>query len=264
MTEKKEKNEGLALVDGGEAVGDDTEQYVELRRSILAKRAKADENYWDLGVDLAEAYNHDCYRAWGFDSWKEYVEQEVDIHIRKAQYLVKLQEWFETMTPAIQKWMRELGWTKARMLMHVVTQENATEWKNRIEGKTVAEIEEMLKSDKGEEGSGEGSDSSSAAETTSKLSFSLFPGQRETVEDALRKAGELAESDKQGNLLTLICTEYLATNTNNQSTEDYLNHVQKSTGLKIVAVRESDDTIVFGGDYIDAQEAELGEDEDVD
>ena len=258
MTEKKEKSKGLAVVDGGaakgEADGEAVEEHADVRRKVLALREKADENYWELGSTLEEVYKNDMYRSWGFDSWKEYVEQEVDINIRKAQYLVKLQEWFGTMTPAIQKWMRELGWTKARMLMHVVTQENASEWKNRCEGKTVAEIEAMLKSEN-DDGDGDDGGSDTTVEKSKTLSIKgMFPDIMDVWEKASAHAADIGETEKACQMLNLICIDYLASNTNIMTKEDHLKKMEKQLGLKLVAIREEDDAVVYGGEYLDSQE----------
>ena len=56
-----------------------------------------------------------------------------DFQPRKAQYLVSIQEWFGRMKPEIQGWIREMGWTKAKELVGVVTNDNAEEWQNRFE-----------------------------------------------------------------------------------------------------------------------------------
>lgn len=251
---EKEKKDKLALVDG-ENTGDGVDEHSDLRRTILSLREKADEDYWALGIALCEAYDKSYYRGWGFDSWKEYVEQELDIHLRKAQYLVKLQEWFSSMTPAIQKWMRSLGWTKARMLMSVVTQENAQEWKRMVEGKTVMQIEAMLSASRETGDSGGTGDGVEAAAQSKTLSIKgMHPEMLDLWERACAHAMEVGETEKPCQALNLICIDYLASTTNILTKEDQLKKMEKQLGLKLIAIREEDDAVVYGGDYLDAQE----------
>ncbi len=232
----------------------------DIRSEVLKLRTQSDENFWQFGAVLEHVWKSDLYRGWGFESWTDYIEHEVEISMRKAQYLIKLQSWFDTMTPAIQKWLRGLGWTKSRLLMGAVTADNAAEWKNRVAGKTVAEIEAMLKADSEERGS-----ISASAETddtgvrAAKWSVSLFPAQKEIVELATKKAMEVANSDKQGHALTMVCQEYLATNTTTTSINDMLKNTERFTGLKIVAIRVGDDgedEVVYGAEYVNPPEEE--------
>jgi hypothetical protein len=252
--EKKDK-----VIVAGEAM-----EYEEVRKKVLECRDKSEQNYWEFGTYLEEVYRGDLYRSWGFDSWTSYVKEELDFDIRTIQYLVKLQKWFGTVSPKVQKWARSIGWTKARMLMHVVNDANATEWKNRVSGKTVAQIAEMLDAEKnklesgegdgegGGEGDGEGGE---VPERARKRSFSLFPSQDETVTSALEKAKEIAQSDKEGHLITLICTEFLANNTATMTRDDLLKSIEKNIGVKIIAMVPSEsedkqDDIVYGYDYL--------------
>lgn len=256
MAKDEKKETGLAIPEDCE--------HGDLRRQILALRDKSESSAWELGVVLEEAYSNDRYRSWGFDSWTEYVEQELDINLRKAQYLVKLQKWFATMTPAIQKWIMDLGWTKARMLMHVVDKTNAAEWKNRVTGKTVAEIEEMLKANR-DSVSSEGGGSDDSSEKARRRSFALFPDQDEIVTKALEKASEIAESEKEGHLLSLICMDYIANATDIFTRDDFLKGIERNLGLKILAMvptgKEGEqDDIVYGYDYLHREDAdEAGE-----
>ena len=249
-------------------VGDEQEgARDDVRRTILALRDKADESYWELAIALEECYEKAYYTAWGFARWQDYVEEELDWHIRKAQYLVRLQQWFNKMPDNIQKWVQGLGWTKARLLMNVVTVENAGEWRNKVAGKTVSEIEKLLKAERQLTGGGEGSDaggeSGGPEEKPTKKSFSLFPAQMANVNQAIEKAGEVAESDKEGHCLDLICTDYLAGNAGVDDFKSYFEAIERATGLAVVAYSRSDDALVFGGDFVDEMvaraEAESGE-----
>jgi len=257
MAKKEEKKTADTTENGANlaVVGDAKEgeyENKEIRKKILDLLADTENKTWDLAVVLEMAYDKGMYQNWGFGSFREYVEKELQIHIRKAQFLVQLQEWFKKMPGNIQQWMRGLGWTKARMLMHVVTIENAAEWRNKISGKSVVEIDKMLKDAKesGEGGGGDGEGGEDGEEKPKTMNFKLFPEQYKNVSRAVEKGKEISGSEKPGNVLDLICTEFLATNAGVDSVQDVLRKMEKNLGVRIVAYVEEDDSIAYGADLI--------------
>lgn len=235
-------------------------EYAEIRQKALELRNKVGEDYWELSIVLTDIYNNDRYRSWGFDTWKDYVDQELDFTIRKAQYMVKIQSWFDTLTPAMQEFFKSLGWVKCRMLMPVVVKENAKSWKKRIEGKTLKEIEDIIKGDRKdisgkESGPDDTGDSGSTSSNDSlvRRSFSLYTGQDEVVSNAISKAKDIGETDKDGHALSLICMDYLASNADLIDMVSMFKHLEDITGLKIVAFKPVDgnnDEIIYGSQYI--------------
>ena len=63
----------------------------------------------------------------------------------------------------------------------------------------------------------------------------MFPQQDENVDRALDKAMEISGSEKPGNNLDLICTEFLANNVDINSVQEHLKAQERMLGLKIVA-----------------------------
>jgi len=248
-------DENGLIVAGDDLVGDLDVPDAEIRQEVLDLKNQVGDNYWLLAEKLKMVYDKDLFRNWGFDSWKEYVDSELAFELRKAQYLVQIHGWIQGMPPAIQEWMHELGWTKCRMLLHVVTTENATEWKNRIEGKTVAEISEILKGG-GEGGGGGGNlgEGDSTLEPSKKYTFGMKGNQISIVDMAIARAQELAETDKPSNALALICTEFLSSSGTTLSLKDYIASAEQYLGLHIVAMRpvkNGEDDIVYGWQYLD-------------
>jgi hypothetical protein len=255
-TEEKaeEKETGLAVVD--EVVEED--DHSEIRKQVKILRDKAGESYWDFAVALHEVYEGGFYRSWGYSDWKSYVKTELDYSLRYSQQLVNLQNKFLKMPQNIQNWLKKLGYAKATLLVRVITADNAAEWRDKIEGKTVSEIEDILKnageinSGGGEggltEGGGEGGDD--GAEKFKTLNFKLAPLQHENVERALVKAKEMAESEKPGNALDLIATEFMSTNSGIDTIQEYLRAVERNAGVRLVAYDIEEDSVIFGGDLI--------------
>lgn len=252
----------LVTVDDGKAKVDERP---ELRSKVKTLRAQVEEGYWELSQALHEVYDTSAYVAWGYDSWKEYVESdELDFQLRKAQYLVSISAWFSKLNKGVQKWVSALGWSRAKELVGKVTNENAAEWKKKIADKTVVQIQEMLKAEKEGSSGGEGGDGDGdgGEDKPSRWAFSLFTGQRETVESAIELAKKASQSDKEGNNLTLICTEYMANNAAIDSADEYLKRVEKVLGVKLIAYQDSTESVVFGEKLLDSlfpEDSEGGE-----
>lgn len=225
-----------------------------LRQQILQIRDKIDAYSWEMSEALYKVYQEGLYVDWGYGSFREYVEVELDFALRKAQYLVSIQEWFHKMPQAVKDWVREIGWTKAKELVGVVSAENFEEWRERLEGKSYREIVEILKSGADEEPQGDDDGDEGSKKKDEKLLkkvFALYPAQAENVQAALELAKEMAKSDKDGHALDLICTEFLSTNAGAPSVEDYLKKVERIVGVRIVALDVENDLVVYGGDVLD-------------
>ena len=239
---------GLAVV--GADAGDGEYAHQDVRKKVLKLLALTETSTWDLSVILEEVYREDLYRGWGFDSFKEYAEKELDMKTRWSQILVQLQEWYRKLPQNIQKWIADIGITKARMLMGFVTVENAAEWKKKIAGKSVSEIKQMLKDAKGIDDGGEGGEGEGGEDKALSKNFKLFPLQMQNVDMALAKSEEISNSDKSGNNLDLICTEFLATNAGIDSVQDHLRQQEKLLGVRLIAYVEESDQVVYGSDLI--------------
>lgn len=259
---ENENNDALAVV-GQVGVVVDTGKHQEVRDKARELVQQVEETYWELSQVVYGIYQESLYLEWGYQNFKEYVEsEELNFQMRKAQYLINIQDWFGKMPANIQDWIRGLGWTKAKELTGIVKAENAAEWMNKIEGKTVKEIINIVKGKDGDEGSGEGAygeggegeggeGSTTEQEKPVKMSFSLFPGQKKNVDDALAQAQTVAESDKPGNLLDLICTAYLSSSIGVDNVAEYLEKVERQIGVKLIAYNDRDETLVYGAETLD-------------
>ena len=81
--------------------------------------------------------------------------------------------------------------------------------------------------------------------------FPLYPEQNETVKAALKRAEELSGSDKRGHNLTLICTDFISTNDffqgkPNKTKQRMLQKLEKTLGIRLVALDESDQSVLYG------------------
>lgn len=275
--------DNLVVLNGGTGIpreiGEDPDL---IRGRIIELKNEIDNAYFELAMRLHQVWNggkdgKPMYLQWGFHSWNEYVEKELDFAIRKAQYLISIWSWFgvEVGDQSIIEKIRPLGWTKVKELVGVVSAANADEWiekaKSMSSTQLADEARSVLKAKKeaGENDAtkGEGGEKQEKVEKLHHISFGLYDGQLGTVTAALDRAKELAGSDKKGHLLELICQDWLATNdamrgTKKANVSKFMRKFEKLLGIRIVAIDPEAKEILCGADVagnlggLDTPEAE--------
>ena len=223
-------------------------EHSDIRQAAQDARRKTEESYWELSIVLHEIYSNMLYESWGYKTWADYVEIELDIQKRKAQYLVSIQDWFGGMKPNVQKWVRELGWTKAKELVGKVDNNNAEEWRDKVEGKSYRELMNLL--------AAPAEDKPAPAkpadpDQVTKKNFGLYPDQLSNVDLALQLAKEIAQSDSDNHALDMVCLEFVSSHQMN-TVQEYLAKAEGILGVKLIAYDPKEDSIVFGGETLDA------------
>ena len=214
----------------------------------IRDRNNVEGAYWRLATALFNVWNENAYEDWGYTSFPDYVDNELSMQRRKAQYLVAIAGWFGDQSESVQQWVKELGWTKARELVGIVDETNADEWRDVAESSSLRELTTAVKEAKSE---------MTEDETPSVLikpkhkSFALFEDQMGNVNSALDKAKTLANSTKDGHALDLICTEYLSQNSGLDTLNDYLNRIEQVIGYKVVAFDLNGNEVVYGSETLD-------------
>jgi hypothetical protein len=228
-------------------------EHGDIRKRVLDLRKTVDDSYWELSKSLKEVYSGSYYIAWGFQNWKEYVESELEFAQRKAQYLVSIQDWFGKMRPEIQAWVQSLGWTKSKELVGIVTEDNAADWKARLDGLSYRELVDELnaKTPIDETPIDGNADKPVQPEKPLRKAFALFPDQSTNVEAAIEKAKKLANTEKDGHALDLICSDFLATNAGSDDFFSVIRRLEKSSGLFMIAYDKENDAVVYGNDILD-------------
>jgi len=235
-----------------------------IRSQLLElKKAQAGESI-KLGELLSYAWNAGAHVPWGFDSWKSFVERELDMSARKSNYLISIYNWFVVKChPSVLERLPSVGWTKMRHLVGVVDETNVDEWAGRLErGMTLAEVEEVTKTLKdGGEPPPEGE------ERPISMTFRLFPGQNKTVTEALEMSAKIGGFDptKRGHLLEMICADFTATNRfqeaiGERSVAKYLAKFAQMLGIVIVGAERDTGRVFMGATDMELMVDTLGKD----
>lgn len=257
-----EGDDGLVILDNRIVPADGTEEYADIRRRILDSRERIDLARWDIAGDLYKVHDSSLFQTWGYFSFDEYVSVELSMSVRTAHYLTSVYHCFyielskdmdEEQHKATMERVNAIGWTKARSLVGVVNGENVNEWLDKAEGIGSIELEGETKRELVRLAGGDPDD----VEKMKNISMRVSEEQHEIIFGAFSLAKQVAESDKRGNLLTLICQDYVATNTGNKSGGQqeikgrYLDRIGAMIGVRIVAVDKETMQVVHGQDVVD-------------
>lgn len=274
---KKDQGEVTTLtVVGDGAVDVEQVDHEAVRARVRDLRTRVEQDGWELSEALFEVHRAALYQVWGFASWKDYVEKELEFRQRKADYFVSTQAWVRLFAPDFVQWVRAMGLSKARLMCNRVLPETAATWRARLDGKTYREMEMLLSGqdpdDDGSDGDGDGGDgegseggSGAGGEKAEAVRFMLYPAQKSNVMLAVERAKVQAQTDVDGHALDLICTDFLAGSGHFRTTAEHLANVERALGVRLVAfagtaTEAGKRSIVYGSDFMNDLMDELGED----
>lgn len=242
-------------------------QQDDLRNKAKTLSKALEQGYMELAKILYEVFstpidndpkNPPMYMAWGYTSFTQYADEELGLDRRKAERLRAI--WYRLsvelcdLDDITRARIINLGWTKVRELIRVLTLRNAQEWVEKAEGCSQQELQnavrvyiekrESLKAQRFAESQARqeqviaaiakdpepGLESAVPAPVTASApppeedeppvivepmrakQFAFYHDQFEVVDAALKRASQLTNSQKPSYLLTMICTDFLATN----------------------------------------------------
>lgn len=253
---------------------------------------------WTTPIDGNET-NNPIFMSWGYTTWKEYVEAELGLQSRKAERLRLIGKVLDVNLKDLPQKARtrfmKLGWSKARevarIFRHQADEDTVNTWLDFAENNnypatlhTVSKkMEAMDFDDDGnyvapstQEVDAPEGDIAELPEVDRTHTFTFFclNEQIDTVRDALDRAEELAHAKgnpdynyKPSNLMSLICLDFLATNSfgkkhDKKTVGKFIRRFEKAMGIKLVAMRDTDDglDIIHGVKHMKQLAAELSED----
>lgn len=253
--------EPVVVVDQGVAELDSAE----LRNEVIKARDNIDDNYQRLCQLLYTVRLKRSYESWGYESFKEYVASEVVFKITKAQYLCQIWEslYVKQGNPAVYEKVMSIGWTKAKELVHIVTEENVDEWIEKAKHMSVEQLikekkkylKEMIPDDPSEALGKEGDVEGTPAEDATKTANFTFSFQDYmTLSQALDRVKAAHPGIPNGAALACICQDYLGSNNFNQEGKEYGVEVIKKYeplfGLKTVILDSENNDVLHGFDYL--------------
>lgn len=247
--------------------------------SMVRKKAKTLSKNIELSyMELAQLLYYVCdkrsttppyepiYKMWGHKTFSNYAREELNLHERKAMSLRRI--WFrlevelQGLDPIVKQAIVGLGWTKVRELVSVLTISNAAKWaelaKNRDYSSLCVDIQKYKIELEKAINTGAGTVTSinvdlPAPEKYRHKHLSLETSQADVVDSALSLAGSLAGSTSDNHLITLICSDFIATNTIGQDESSkfrYLARLEDIFGFRLIAIDPSNNDVLYGVDTL--------------
>jgi len=127
----------------------------------------------------------------------------------------------------------------------ILTEKNSEEWLEKAKQKPVHQLAEEARAAKANGGAGK-----VEVEKVFRVTYGLYEAQYDNLMRALDIAKGLAQSDKSGHLIDLICTEFLAQYgakhpNRKRAIQRYAKMLERAYGVKLIIVDDSD-SIVHG------------------
>mgnify|MGYP000497870997 CR=1 FL=1 len=169
-----------------------------------------DNTYFAIGGIMARIHEESWWKDAGFESFKDYVEEECGQSYRTTMY------WVSIYTDLIKagvdfEQVANIGWSKLKEISGVMTEENSDEWIQRASEMSLKQLIEYVKAMKG--GSTGGSDEDGGADMggsdVKNLTFKVHDDQKASIEAAVQAKMESMGTEYGAVALTQICDEAL-------------------------------------------------------
>lgn len=225
-----------------------------VRKRIADLKKLVEDSYLELGQLLYEVFYGGYWKEWDYENFKLYVMDELGFHERKAQYLINIYKNLVIEAEVEPEQLESIGWSKAKEISRVADKDNVEEWVEKAKESTVTELTNEVREAKAKDGSA-GTDG--VVERSHRLSFTLFDGQNDNVESALKIAAKIAESEKRGHLLDCICTSFQANVLEERGTSKRVSEMmrvveslERTFGVKIIVVDPKKKKPIYGEEHV--------------
>lgn len=243
-----------------------------LREETMQWSQSADAAFINLARNLHRIRNTETecgtpvYVKWGHHTFREYVESELGCTLRKAEYLMKIWDYYVVQlgngsTKVLDK-VKNLGLTKLRECIDIVQVDKIDEFvekashmsvKGLIEMKKETQINEALSADVEKTGSvspDEKEISEDNAQKTFRMNFKLYADQYKEVTEALEKAAKIGDTSCNNQQLMYICRDFLSFGSQDSVKAKIENckRFEKQHDVLILVVDKKTNEVIYGAD----------------
>jgi len=176
-----------------------------LRRENKSLVEDINKNWYKLSCNLSTVYNAETWRVWGFSSFKEYVEEELNLGYRIAAWRVQMGRAIVKYNVSETQVNRLGGWTKFKewtsLLSFDITRNRLLQILEEIRNKTFDETKDYIESIKTEIRGG-------VEVRRVVMSFQLIEEEAEVVKSALKEIKHLIDTDNDSTALSYMAMDY--------------------------------------------------------
>jgi len=231
-----------------------------LRVELKKLRDTIESGYIEFSKKLWEAMhgtvNDDpLYQVWGYATFEDYAQSELGMKRGKAYYLSQIWEELHVKAKIPEKTIASLPWSHAKELAPLarsggLTEKNVDGWVKKAKLEPVHQFAEEAKKAVQAHVSG----TSDPPETIHRITVGLYEEQYRNFERAIEIAKTLAESDKTGHLIDLICTEFNAQYASQtkvdrgKAIKRYVAMMERTFGVRVLVLDPKNDEVLAGKD----------------
>lgn len=222
-----------------------------VRKHVINLKEDIGKSYVKMGGLFYTILKNKMYLDWGYSSFNEYIENEVDYSTRKAHFLKRIWERFKVDLNVDTESLNTVGWTKSKEIAKIHDKDKREKVLNDAEKSitsdnkedlTVNELEKTAKQLNKDEEEGDDAD----VRTLKQVTLNFYKNQKELFDKAIKKASDETDSEKRNYLLSMICLHYLSSSFGDQELNFLLNQIEKSFGLRILAFDEETGEMEYG------------------
>lgn len=168
---------------------------------IEAVQEQLDESYFILGGLLSKVQAEGWFKP--HKNLEAFVEAEYGFSGRKARYCIEIYEKLGELALPIAQF-KGVGWTKMRMLVRVLTKENAEDWAKAATEHSKGELEKLVRAAVAKSGN----QMASTSNATHRKVFKLHDDQIETINAAIEKVKKDTGTECDAVALEYICIDF--------------------------------------------------------
>jgi hypothetical protein len=227
-----------------------TKRSAEVRKKIQTTMEAVEQDHMILAALLAEAYNKKYWEEWGFEDFKVYCADELDVHWRKAYYFVDIWNKVEEYNLDV-KQVKEIGWTKMKEIATVMTKRNYKSLMKKAAKMNARDFIDEIKVIRAKQ---KGKD---PAPVVTSINLKANEDEAKTILEAISEAKKLTESANDTVALEMICSDWLEDKgavPEATPLESKIAFLEKAYGVKLQVVGESEEEEVEEAEEVEEEE----------
>ena len=162
--------------------------------------------YIKLGGVLVRVHANEWYKP--YSSFQEFVTEKIGMKFRLACYYMQCYTALANGGIPFSK-VKGLGWTKLAVIAPVINSDNIDHWVGVAKSQNVLTLKETIKAHKAANLAGELSNEGGDTTSVKSLTFKPHSDQEATIDAALKKAMDAANTEHKTVALEYICMDYL-------------------------------------------------------
>lgn len=199
----------------------------QLRNRALSLRRKINMAAIELAEVIHRIYHSEAWKEFGYETFKEYTESELEIGYRSAMYSVRIVATMRThnitMTQA-----KQLGWGRLRAILPHITERNVGSLLSMASEKSVREIESNFSETE-----------DSAIPETHNIIVKCSASEASVIFDAIDEAKRRLDTDSTSSALEFLAQEWLFANegeVSQLSLDDIIKFCDRNYGIKVAPI----------------------------